>query len=94
MVKSELIQELCNSFPSLLRRDLESAVNIVFDEIIIAMGQQKNCELRNFGIFKTKVREARQARNPKTGEKIDIERKVVPIFKMSKLMKIELNKEV
>jgi integration host factor subunit beta len=94
MVKSELIQELCNSFPSLLRRDLESAVNIVFDEIIIAMSQQKNCEFRNFGIFKTKIREAHQARNPKTGEKIDIERKVVPIFKMSKLMKIELNKEV
>ena len=94
MVKSELIQELCNSFPSLLRRDLESAVDIVFNEIIVAMSQQKNCQFRNFGIFKTKIREAHQARNPKTGEKVDIKRKIVPIFKMSKFMKLELNKKV
>ena len=49
-------------------------------------------EIRGYGIFKVKSRQARVAKNPKTGEKVAIPKKKVPFFKMSKIMKLRLNK--
>ena len=94
MVKSELIQKLCNAFPNLLRHDLERIVNIVFDEITNIMIEKKRLQLRGFGTFSTKIRKARVSRNPRTGEKINTKKKIVPVFKMSKLIKLRLNKVI
>jgi len=92
MVKSELIQKLCNLHPNILRKDITKAINIIFDEISSALKNDMKYEIRNYAIFKIKHRKARIARNPKTGEKISIPEKKIPAFKMSKLMKLRLNK--
>lgn len=91
MVKSDLVTKLANIYPYIYRRDIEKAVDIIFQQIIDAMSEGKRCELRGFGTFNIKLRKAREARNPKTAEKIKIKEKKIPHFKMSKQMKKNLN---
>jgi integration host factor subunit beta len=93
MVKSELIKRLCDLHPNILHKDMEKTLDIVFSEISKAMKEDKKYEIRGYGVFKTKQRKARIAKNPKTGQKIPVEQKRMPVFKMSKYMKIKLNKE-
>ena len=92
MVKSELIQKLCNLHPNILRKDITKTVDIIFNEISEALKNNMKYEIRGYGIFKVKSRKARVAKNPKTGEKVTIPKKKVPFFKMSKIMKLRLNK--
>ena len=91
MVKSELIQRLCDLHPNILRKDITSIINIIFDEISDALSKAEKYEIRGYGKFKVKLRKARIARNPKTGEKVTIPEKKIPSFKMSKNMKLKLN---
>ncbi len=91
MVKSELIKKLCDLHPNILHRDIEKVVTTVFDEIAEAVKNEKRYELRHFGAFKAKIRKNREAKNPKTGEKVFVKEKKVLSFKMSKLMKKKLN---
>ena len=90
MVKSELIKKLCDLYPNILHRDIEKVVTTVFNEITEAVKNEKRYELRNFGAFKAKTRKNREAKNPKTGEKVFVKEKKVLSFKMSKLMKKKL----
>ena len=92
MVKSELLQKLCNLYPNIPRRDLENVTNIVFKEIVNAISSGQRVELRHFGSFAPKIRKARVARNPRTGDKIFIKEKKIPVFKMSKQMRLRLNR--
>ena len=92
MVKSDIIQKLCNLYPNLYKNDLTRAVDVFFDEISNSLIKGNNCEIRSFGTFKAKTRKAREARNPKSGQKIFIKKKIIPAFKMSRLLKIEINK--
>jgi len=92
MVKSELIQKLCNLHPNILRKDITKTVDIIFNEISEALKDGLKYEIRGYGIFRAKHRKARIARNPKTGQKISITEKKIPSFKMSKLMKLRLNR--
>ena len=94
MVKSDIVQKLCNQHPNLLKRDIQKTVDIFFNEIVNALTNGSYCEIRSFGTFKTKIRQARQARNPKTGEAIFIEKKIFPSFKMSKLLRIKINSDL
>ena len=91
MVKSELIQRLCDLHPNILRKDITSIINIIFDEISDALSKAEKYEIRGYGKFKVKLRKARIAKNPKTGEKVTIPEKKIPSFKMSKNMKLKLN---
>tara|TARA_Y100000590_G_scaffold468969_1_gene654159 strand:- start:6189 stop:6473 length:285 start_codon:yes stop_codon:yes gene_type:complete len=91
MVKSDLIQKLCNLHPNILRKDITKTIDIIFEEISNALKNDLKYEIRGYGVFKSKHRKARIARNPKTGEKISIPEKKIPSFKMSKLMKLKLN---
>ena len=68
MVRSELLQKLCNNYPNLLRRDMEKILEIIFFEISEALYRGENIEIRGFGIFKTVLRKARMGRNPKNAE--------------------------
>ena len=72
MIRSELIQKLADENPHLYQRDVERIVNTVFDEVIEAMASGNRVELRGFGAFSVKKRDARVGRNPRTGEKIHI----------------------
>ena len=91
MIRSELIQKIADDNPHLYQRDVERIVNTIFDEITGAMAQGDRVELRGFGAFSVKKRDARQGRNPRTGETVQVEEKHVPFFKTGKLLRDRLN---
>lgn len=91
MIKSELIQRIAEDNPHLYQRDVERIVNTIFDEIINAMASGNRVELRGFGAFSVKKRDARTGRNPRTGESVPVEEKYVPFFKTGKLLRDRLN---
>ena len=92
MIRSELVQKIADENPHLYQRDVERIVATIFDEIITAMALGDRVELRGFGAFSVKKREARIGRNPKTGEKVDIAEKKVAFFKTGKLLRDRLNR--
>lgn len=91
MIKSELIQEIAMRHPHLFHRDVERIVNTIFDEITNAMAEGNRVELRGFGAFSTKERDARMGRNPRTGAPVKVEAKRVPFFKTGKELRERLN---
>ncbi len=91
MIKSELIQRIADENPHLYQRDVERIVGTVFEEITEALANGKRVELRGFGAFSIKTREARSGRNPRTGETVSVEKKYVPFFKTGKLLRDRLN---
>ena len=92
MIRSELVQKIADENPHLYPRDVERIVATIFDEIITAMASGDRVELRGFGAFSVKKREARIGRNPKTGEKVDVAEKKVAFFKTGKLLRDRLNR--
>jgi integration host factor subunit beta len=91
MIRSELIQKIADENPHLFQRDVERIVNTVFEEVTNAMARGDRVELRGFGAFSVKKREARVGRNPRTGETVQVEEKYVPFFKTGKLLRDRLN---
>jgi integration host factor subunit beta len=91
MIRSELIQKIADDNPHLYQRDVERIVNTIFEEIIDAMARGDRVELRGFGAFSVKKRDARTGRNPRTGEAVEVEEKHVPFFKTGKLLRDRLN---
>lgn len=91
MIRSELIQMIADENPHLYQRDVERIVNTVFEEMTDAMARGDRVELRGFGAFSVKQRDARLGRNPRTGEKVEVEEKHVPFFKTGKLLRDRLN---
>jgi integration host factor subunit beta len=91
VIKSELIDRISAQNPHLYRQDAEKIVNIIFSEIAAAMARGDRVELRGFGSFFVKFREARTGRNPRTGASVLVERKAIPFFKSGKEMKSRLN---
>lgn len=91
MIRSELVQTIADENPHLLQRDVEHVVDTVLEEIIATMERGDRVELRGFGAFSVKHREARQGRNPRTGETVQVEEKSVPFFKTGKLLRDRLN---
>ncbi len=91
MIRSELIQKIADENPHLYQRDVERIVNTIFEEITGAMAQGDRVELRGFGAFSVKKRDARVGRNPRTGQSVQVEEKHVPFFKTGKLLRDRLN---
>ena len=91
MTKSELILRLAEKNPHLYPRDVERIVTAIFDEISTALSRGDRVELRGFGAFSVKNRDARTGRNPRTGESVQVAEKHVPFFKTGKLLRERLN---
>ncbi|MBM7066108.1 integration host factor subunit beta [Actibacterium sp. 188UL27-1] len=91
MIRSELIQKIAEENPHLYQRDVERIVNTIFEEVIDAMARGDRVELRGFGAFSVKQRDARTGRNPRTGEAVAVDEKHVPFFKTGKLLRDRLN---
>ena len=91
MTKSELITRLAEANPHLYQRDVERIVTTIFDEIATALARGDRVELRGFGAFSVKRRDARQGRNPRTGEQVAVTEKAVPFFKTGKQLRERLN---
>ncbi|WP_308915499.1 integration host factor subunit beta [Jannaschia sp. LMIT008] len=91
MIRSELIQKVAEENPHLYQRDVEKIVNAIFEEITEALASGDRVELRGFGAFTVKQREARVGRNPRTGESVQVDEKHVPFFKAGKLLRDRMN---
>ena len=91
MVKSQILNELANQYPNLLRKDLEISLDIIFNKIISELKLGNRVELRSFGMFWAKKRRSKQGINPKSGESIFIGEKKYVRFKMSKNLKKKIN---
>lgn len=91
MIRSELIQKVAEENPHLFQRDVERIVNTIFEEITEALARGERVELRGFGAFSVKHRDARVGRNPRTGESVSVTEKAVPFFKTGKLLRDRLN---
>ena len=91
MTKSELIQRIAEINPHLYHRDVERIVTTIFEEISEALSRGDRVELRGFGAFSVKQRDARIGRNPRTGEAVSVSRKQVPFFKTGKQLHERLN---
>ena len=92
-VKSQILDQLANSYPNFLKRDLEKALNLVFDEIIKTLAKGKNVQIRGFGSFKIKQLKSRIGRNPKDGSRVEIPAKQSVLWKMSKEFFQKLNQD-
>ena len=92
MTKSELIMELAASNPHLRGADVELIVATVFDQITDALSRGERVELRGFGAFTVKRRNARTGRNPRTGEAVPVDEKAVPFFKAGKELRERVNR--
>lgn len=91
MTKSELILRLAEENPHLYQRDVERVVSAIFTEISTALARGDRVEIRGFGAFSVKTREARTGRNPRTGESVNVARKFAPFFKSGKDLRDRLN---
>lgn len=93
MIRSELLAELHKDNPDLRADEVEQVVDVFFDEITQRLAEGGRVELRGFGAFSTREREARVGRNPRTGEAVKVPAKRVPYFKAGKEIKNRLNGE-
>ena len=91
MIRSELLQALAHENPELRLEDVEVALDTFFDTIGERLANGGRVELRGFGAFSTREREARKGRNPRTGSTVDVPSKRVPYFKPGKEMRAKLN---
>jgi len=87
MTKRDLIEEVVKQYPQFSRRDAEVMVNAVFESMAEALRAGNRIEIRGFGSFVVKNRQARQGRNPKTGNLVAVAAKRVPFFKVGKELK-------
>jgi integration host factor subunit beta len=91
VIKSELIDRISVQNPHLYRHDAEKIVNAIFSEITAAMARGDRVELRGFGVFFVKYREARTGRNPRTGALVSVKRRAISFFRSGREMKLMLN---
>ena len=91
IVKSKLLKQLSDSYPNLLKKDIEKFLNIILNEIKKTLKRGERVELRGFGIWSTRIQKSRISRNPKTGEKIQTPEKKTIHFKMAKELFNKLN---
>tara|TARA_E500000331_G_C16848194_1_gene536536 strand:- start:54 stop:365 length:312 start_codon:yes stop_codon:yes gene_type:complete len=92
MVKSKLLQKLCDLHPNILRKDIEKILNITLHEFSEALSRGENIEIRGFGSYKIVKRKARIGRNPKNSKTIQIPEKKAIKWKISKSFFNRLNK--
>ena len=91
MTKSELIQLLADENPTLFRSHIERIVEVIFEEITTALANGDRVEIRGFGAFSVKSRDARTGRNPRTGVAVAVAETRLPHFKTGKLLRERLN---
>ncbi len=91
MTKSVLIEKVAEKVEGLTRNQTEIVIETVFESIKKALMNGEKIEIRGFGNFRLKTRNPRKARNPKTGETVDVPGKKVLYFKVGKALKEALN---
>lgn len=91
MTKADLIEEV-SRVVEMTRKDSEVIVEAIFDSIVRSLRADDKIEIRGFGSFRTRQRQSRVGRNPKTGTRVEVPAKKIPYFKPSKELKDVVNK--
>jgi len=91
MLRSELVARLQEEFAPMRASEVEHAVDVVLDEIAQALAAGGRVELRGFGAFSVRRRNARTGRNPRTGATVKVSAKRVPFFKPGKELRLKVN---
>jgi integration host factor subunit beta len=91
MTKSELVEKLSTNADGLNKKDAEVVVNTIFNSIGDALVSGDRVEIRGFGSFSIRERDAREARNPKSGEVVSIPAKKTPFFKTGKELRTRVD---
>ncbi len=86
MTKKEIVKTISEDIKGLTQLQTKEIVQKMFDAIVKTLVEEKRIELRNFGVFEVKRRAARKARNPRTGQRVDVPAKWVVTFKPGKEM--------
>jgi integration host factor subunit beta len=94
MTKSELIEKISEKVDGLSKKQTEVIVETIFDSIKESLAKGGKVEIRGFGNFRLRSRNARKARNPKTGEAVDVPPKKVPYFKVGKELREMVNRDL
>jgi len=94
MTKSELVARINELNPHLSLRDVDRIVTTFFEQISKALESGNRVELRGFGAFSVKHRDPRKGRNPRTGERVEVDQKAVPFFKTGKGLHEKLNPDL
>src|SRR6476660_4474605 len=92
MTKAELIEEV-SKVVEMTRKDSETIVETIFDSIVNSLHKGDKIEIRGFGSFRTRQRQPRVGRNPKTGSRVEVPSKRIPYFKPSKELKDLVNND-
>ena len=91
MTKADIVEQVSRE-AEMTKKDAEQLVEIVFDSIVGSLNKGEKIELRGFGSFRVRERNARKGRNPKTGAAVSIPAKRVAYFKPGKELKELINK--
>lgn len=94
MTKSTLIEKVAEKLEGLTRKQTELVVETIFGSIKETLAKGGKVEIRGFGNFRLRSREARKARNPKTGEVVDVPPKKIPYFKVGKELREMINRNL
>jgi integration host factor subunit beta len=94
MTKSVLIEKIAEKVEGLSKKQTEVVIEEIFESIKDSLAKGGKVEIRGFGNFKLRSRNARKARNPKTGESVDVPPKKVPYFKVGKELREMVNKDI
>lgn len=94
MTKSELIERLCTANSQLATKDVEQSVKVILDQMVDTLATGDRIEIRGFGSFSLHYRAPRIGRNPKSGEKVELEGKYVPHFKPGKELRDRVNASI
>lgn len=93
MTKADLVEQVTATIartagPMISKKDCARVVDAFLDSIKLALSRQENIEMRGFGTFKIRSRKPRMARNPRTGEPVEVAARPVPVFKPSKELRL------
>lgn len=91
MTKHGVIEELMERWPGFTYRQSEAVVNAMFEAMAGVLERGERIEVRGFGSFGVKNRRARQGRNPKTGDVVEVQAKRIPFFRAGKELRVEVN---
>lgn len=92
MTKSELVRKIAERFPNMFMKDIQNIVDTIFNDISSSIANGSRVELRGFGAFTTRKRQARAARNPKTNEVVNLDERLSVYFRAGKELNQLLNK--
>ncbi len=91
IVKSNLVNQLSDNYPNILKKDINKIVEIFLEEIKRTLKSERRVELRNFAVWYSKKQKKKNSRNPKTGQIIEVPEKKSVQFKMTKNLFIKIN---